>query len=273
MPTYSVELRERVMAQWDAGIPAVEIARAFQITPKTVRRYLALRQSTGSLSPRHGTKSVKVSPETGAALERLRQADPGATLQQLADRLAEETGVRVTPPTIGAQLRKMGAVYKRRTRASKRAESDSSSPSSPRRYAPTGPGPAGYPTSYFRRSYPSDLTDAQWELVEPLIPPAKPGGRHQEIPRRELVNGILYLLHTGCTWRALPHDLPHWKTVSAYFHQWRRAGVWAELTATLHRKARIQAGRHPAPTAAAMDSQSAKTTEKGGSAGLTASRA
>lgn len=274
MPTYPVELRERIMAQWDAGIPVEEIARRFNVHPKTIRRYLALKQETGSLARRaypagHG----KVRPEVGAVLERLRKADPGATLPLLADRLAEETGVRVTPQTVGNWLRKQGVEYVRLTRSAKRTPVEHADAQSQprRRYSPSGAGPAGYPTSYFRRAYPSDLTDAQWALVEPLIPPCKPGGRHQEIPRRELVNAIFYLLRTGCPWRALPHDLPHWQTVYDYFRQWQREGVWAELVATLHQQARTRAGRNPYPTAAAMDSQSVPTTEKGGSVGSTAS--
>lgn len=275
MPMYPVELRERIMAQWDAGTPAAEIARRFNVHPKTVRRYLALKRETGSLARRQSIARSKIGSEVGAVLERLRKADPGATLPTLADRLADETGVRVTPQTVGSWLRKQGVQYVRLTRSAKRPPSEraDASPKPVRRYSPSGVGAAGYPTSYCRRAYPSDLTDAQWALVEPLIPPAKAGGRHQAIPRRELVNAMLYLLRTGCPWRALPHDLPQWQTVYDYFRQWQRAGVWAELVATLHRQARTKAGRNPFPTAAAMDSQSVSTTEKGGPVGLTASNA
>ena len=77
-----------------------------------------------------------------------------------------------------------------------------------------------------RRSYPSDVTDKEWAILEPLIPAAKPGGRAQEIDRREIVNGIFYVLRSGCPWRMIPHDLPNWSTVYLYFREWKRAGIW-----------------------------------------------
>lgn len=273
MPRYPLEFRERILAQWDAGVPADEIARQFRVVPKTIKRYIELRRQTGSLKCRP-CPAKHLKPEVEATLERLRKANPGLTLAQLADLLAQETGVRVTPQSIGNWLRKRGVRYVRLSRSDKREGSTSEGGARPaRRYVPSGAGAAGYPTSYFRKAYPSDLTDAQWELAAPFIPPPKPGGRHATIPRRELVNGILYVLHTGCPWRALPHDLPHWTTVYYYFRQWQKAGVWAQLVAALVKQARLNAGRKPHPTVAVMDSQSVATTEKGGPVGSTASSA
>src|SRR5579859_4182352 len=111
-----------------------------------------------------------------------------------------------------------------------------------------------------RRSYPSDVTDAQWAILEPLIPAAKPGGRPQEIERREIVNGILYVLRSGCPWRLLPHDLPNWSTVYLYFRQWKQAGIWEQVNAALRREVRVCLGRDPEPSAAILDSQSIKTS-------------
>ena len=82
-----------------------------------------------------------------------------------------------------------------------------------------------------RRVYPSDVTDEEWAILEPLIPAVKPGGRSQEIERREIVNGILYVLRSGCPWRLLPHDLPNWSTVYLYFREWKRAGIWEQVNA------------------------------------------
>lgn len=271
MPAYSDQDRERVVAQWDAGVPVAEIARKSGMSKKHIRDLVAQKRATGSVARR--SSGVHLSPEACAELARLRREDPGATLQQIADRLAERTGVRITSQSTGERLRKLGFTYQRLPASSRRPQQEShTAPSRPaKRYNPAGAGPAGYPTSYFRRVYPSDLTDAQWELIAPLIPACKPGGRHQEIPRRELVNGMLYVLHTGCPWRALPHDLPNWGTVYDYFQQWRQRGLWAEIVAVLFQRARRQQGRHPAPSAAVMDAQSVATTEKGGSVGLTAS--
>ena len=96
------------------------------------------------------------------------------------------------------------------------------------------------------------------------MPAVKDGGRPANHLRREIVNAILYVLRTGCQWRALPHDFPAWKTVYTYFRNWRRDGTWKRIHDTLRKQLRRVAGRHPEPSASILDSQSTKTTEKGG---------
>ena len=117
-----------------------------------------------------------------------------------------------------------------------------------------------------RNSYPSDLTDEQWLLIRPHIPPEKHGGRHREVDMRQVVNGLLYQGRTGCQWRLLPKDLPPWGTVSYYFYRFRDDGTWQTLHDTLRVQVRVAAGKEPTPSAAVIDSQSVKTTEKRGSA-------
>ena len=117
-----------------------------------------------------------------------------------------------------------------------------------------------------RKPYPSDLTDAQWEMLRPLLPTAKPGGRPRTVDLREIVNAMLYLLRTGCPWRHLPHDLPPWGTVWTYFRCWRDDGTLERVHDTLRDHVREQAGRQVHPTAGCIDSQSVKTAEKGGPA-------
>ena len=122
------------------------------------------------------------------------------------------------------------------------------------------------------RAYPSDTTDAEWAVLEPLVPAVKSVGRPARHARRDIVDAIFYVNRTGCSWRSLPIDFPHWMTVYSYFREWKQSGVYARLNEALRGQVRGRAGKNPVPTAAIIDSQSVKTSEKGGSRDTTAGK-
>lgn len=115
-----------------------------------------------------------------------------------------------------------------------------------------------------RKSYPSDLTNAEWAILEPLLPPQKTIGSPREVDIREVVNALMYVADNGIKWRAMPHDFPAWQTVYGYFQRWSRSGVWEQVNQAFNRKARLEVGREEDPSLGLMDSQSVEMAQKGG---------
>jgi putative transposase len=125
-----------------------------------------------------------------------------------------------------------------------------------------------------RKRYPSDLTDAEWEHLEPWLCPSQDGlrGRRRTVDRREVLNAICYVLRTGCQWRYLPEGFPKWETVYWYFSRWLQDGTWVKINDQLRKELRVMIGRDQEPAAVIIDSQSVKTTEKGGTGATTVAR-
>jgi putative transposase len=120
-----------------------------------------------------------------------------------------------------------------------------------------------------RQSYPTDLRDREWALLQHLVPVAKPGGRPEKYPKREILEAIFSILRGGCAWRLLPHDFPPWQIVYQDFWRWRQDGTWHVMHDLLRGAVRAATGKRRQPSAGVRDSQSVHTTEQGGAAATT----
>jgi putative transposase len=114
-----------------------------------------------------------------------------------------------------------------------------------------------------KQAYPTDLNDTEWKRIAPYLPEPKPTGRPREIPWREIMNGMFYIVKNGCVWRALPHDLPAWQTVYYYFRLFQKSRLWENLNTIIRERVRVKEGREPQASAMIIDSQSAKSAEGG----------
>ena len=268
---------------------AQEIAQVAGVSVVTVHRVLARYRRGGVAAiagARQGGRRHSYLPlsEEAAFLAPFAQRAAGGErvrVEEIEQALQARLGHRVHRVTVERLLARHGWGWRATSgRAAQSAAAGAESAAEPqqRRSVPPAPvaersrrpTPAG--PSHALPRYPSDLTDQQWAWLEPLLPAAKPGGRPRSVNLREVLNALLYLDRTGAQWRALPKDFAPWPTVWSYFRQWRNDGTWQRIHTALREQVRVQDGREPTPSAAIIDSQSVKTSQKGGGAATTVAR-
>jgi putative transposase len=261
---------------------AEDIARTVGVSLSTVHRVIATYKQAGVAAIETPGKGGRRHQHLTLAQERaflqpfLARAARGelATAAEIQRAFEEEAKQPVAPSTIYRLLdrhgwRQLGAgasaaqapqrkLAQGNTGSARERREQQSPPKGTRELSPQG--------------YQSSLTDQEWAWLSPLIPPAKPGGRPRTVDMRAVLNALLYVDRTGCQWRALPHDFAPWSTVWTYFRTWRNDGTWKRLHTALREQVRVSVGREPTPSAAIIDSQSVKTSQKGGLAGMTAAR-
>jgi transposase len=268
MRPYASRRRQAILEAIDGGMSVATAARTFGVSRSSIDRYRLQRRTTGTLEPRHPPgRPASIRPD-GPALVAQVAAHPTATLAEHCRRWAEVTGQQLSITTMSRALARLGwKPVPRRTIPATRH------PSKPHTEHPRvlPPHPRSPAMSFPRRPYPTDLTDAEWKLLAPLIPVAKTGGRPAR-DRRTIMDAVSYVLRAGCAWRLLPHDFPPWQTVYHYVRAWRLDGTWEQIHDALREHVREQAGRERLPTAGVLDSQSVKTTEKGGPGDTTGAR-
>lgn len=254
-------MRLEILSAYDAGETAQSLKSRYGVSVTTLRRWLQIRKETGDVELRgHRGGHPRALDEAGQALLcELRLKHPDESQGELAARLVA-AGYRVSAGVVGRYLKAAGFVRHAVKSSAKKAQLEAGTKSKACHYRRAVPPP----DAEHRRAYPSDLSDVEWALLEPLVPAPKTGGREPIHSRREIVNAIFYVLRSGCQWRMLPHDFPPWETVYDYFRRWRDSGVWESINQALREKVRQRAGREKTPSAVIIDSQSVRTTEKGG---------
>lgn len=267
---YPQEFRDQVVQAFENKEGSYEkLAKRFGLATRTIRTWVRRARNPppeGSIKPIG--RQPFFSEDNLELLREIKEANPDVGLSQLAELFAQRTQKPVPKtPVFSKALKTLGYSYRKikpEGQVQKTEEDKSYRYQQKHRDIPKAPE--------HRRAYPSDLTDAQWSLLQPLFEKSGNKGRPRKVPLREIVNAMLYIDRTGCQWRYLPHDFPDWQLVAKTFYRWRDKGLWQTVHDTLREQVRVAAGREVSPSVSIIDSQSAKSTESGGVVGFDAGK-
>ena len=260
----SEERQQAFVEARKAGETYDAIARRHGVTEGTVRYWVRKAGGGGTGERQRGPgRPPLLGPDEVVQFEQLLTERSTATLESILGELERQTGKRLKEGTARQYLRRLGI---RRVRPGVEEVADDAAKGRTTRYLPR------HRREGDRESYPSDLTDAEWDLLRPVFDRGGQPGRPPRYPRRRILDAIFYVVRSGVPWRLLPRDLPPWQNVYAHFRRWSDAGWFETMHDQLRARWRQREGKEPQATAAIIDSQSVKTTEKGGPGATTRER-
>lgn len=260
---YTQEQRQAALAAVDAGDSRRKVADKLGIGVTTVNSWVAQRAQEGRVAPKLRGKSSLLNDSQRAKLVELIEQHRDASLADLATAMEQACGAKLSIQAVSNYLHRAGF---HKDRPAKPVVTD----------ATATPDGTRYQDRHRRDpkdgTYPSSLTDAEFAVLDKLMVRKERRGRPPSYPRRSMLDAVFYIVRTGCQWRGVPHDFPPWTAVWVTFRRWRNNGMLDRMYEALLVQWRLQAQRKAEPTAAIIDSQSVKTTEKGGSAATTAAK-